>query len=44
MQILVVEDEPQMARLLERGLSEEGYQVCVARDGREAPIASETAF
>lgn len=36
MQILVVEDEPQMANLLERGLSEEGYQVCLARDGREA--------
>jgi DNA-binding response OmpR family regulator len=35
-QILVVEDEPTMAGLLERGLSEEGYQVCVARDGKEA--------
>lgn len=36
MQILVVEDEPKMAGLLERGLSEEGYQVILARDGREA--------
>ena len=36
MQILVVEDEPQMANLLERGLSEEGFHVCLARDGREA--------
>ena len=45
MRILVVEDEPQMARLLERGLSEEGYQVCVARDGREAlAIAAAAAF
>jgi DNA-binding response OmpR family regulator len=35
-QILVVEDEPQMAALLQRGLSEEGYQVCLARDGTEA--------
>jgi DNA-binding response OmpR family regulator len=44
-QILVVEDEPQMARLLERGLSEEGYQVCVARDGREAlAMAAAAAF
>jgi DNA-binding response OmpR family regulator len=44
-QILVVEDEPQMAGLLERGLSEEGYQVCVARDGREAlDIAVASAF
>lgn len=45
MQILVVEDEPQMARLLERGLGEEGYQVCVARDGREAlAMAAAAAF
>lgn len=43
MQILVVEDEPKMAHLLERGLTEEGYQVCVARDGREALDMSEAA-
>ena len=35
MQILVVEDEPRMAALLERTLQEEGHQVLVARDGRE---------
>jgi DNA-binding response OmpR family regulator len=33
MRILVVEDEPQMAQLLRQGLSEEGHQVYVARDG-----------
>jgi DNA-binding response OmpR family regulator len=33
MQILVVEDEQRMARLLKRGLTEEGHQVVVARDG-----------
>jgi DNA-binding response OmpR family regulator len=32
-----------MAHLLERGLTEEGYQVCVARDGREALDMSEAA-
>jgi two-component system response regulator MprA len=33
MQILVVEDERRMAELLKRGLSEEGHQVVLARDG-----------
>ena len=33
MQILVVEDEPRMAKLLERGLTEEGHSVVVAHDG-----------
>ncbi len=36
MQILVVEDERRMADLLERTLSEEGYQVVLAGDGPEA--------
>ena len=36
MQILVVEDEQRMAELLERTLTEEGHQVVVSRDGREA--------
>src|SRR5260221_11418721 len=31
--VLVVEDEPKMARLLRRGLIEEGYAVDVATDG-----------
>ncbi|HLW76665.1 MAG TPA: response regulator transcription factor [Bryobacteraceae bacterium] len=35
MQILVVEDEPRMAGLLERTLVEDGHQVIVARDGRQ---------
>ena len=34
MQILVVEDEPRMAGLLERTLREEGHQVVVASDGQ----------
>jgi DNA-binding response OmpR family regulator len=33
MQILVVEDEQRMAALLKRGLTEEGHNVVVARDG-----------
>ena len=33
MQILVVEDEQRMAGLLQRGLTEEGHHVVVARDG-----------
>jgi DNA-binding response OmpR family regulator len=35
MQILVVEDEPRMAELLERTFHEEGHQVIVAHTGRE---------
>src|SRR2546426_8754049 len=33
MRVLVVEDEPRMSTLLERGLREEGYAVDVATDG-----------
>lgn len=36
MRILIVEDEPQMAGLLARGLEEELYEVSVAKDGRAA--------
>lgn len=36
MRILVVEDDEKMARLLERGLQEEGYAVDVALNGRDA--------
>jgi DNA-binding response OmpR family regulator len=36
MHILIVEDEPEMAELLSRGLREESYAVSVARDGRTA--------
>ena len=35
MRVLVVEDEPRMATLLERGFREEGYAVDVARDGND---------
>jgi len=36
MRILVVEDEPKIARFIKKGLTEEGYAVDVARDGEEA--------
>jgi two-component system, OmpR family, response regulator len=36
MRILVVEDEPRMAALLQQGLSEESHVVSVVGDGREA--------
>jgi two-component system copper resistance phosphate regulon response regulator CusR len=36
MHVLIVEDEPEMARLLETGLREEFYQISLARDGRAA--------
>jgi DNA-binding response OmpR family regulator len=45
MQILVIEDERRMADLLKRGLTEEGHQVIVARDGMEGfEIARASAF
>ncbi len=36
MRLLVVEDEPEMAELLRKGLEEENHRVIVARDGRSA--------
>jgi heavy metal response regulator len=36
MRILVVEDEPKIARFIKKGLTEEGYAVDVAKDGEEA--------
>jgi DNA-binding response OmpR family regulator len=33
MDILVVEDEPKVASLLEQGLKEQGYTVTIAFDG-----------
>ena len=36
MRVLVVEDEPQMAGFLARGLSDEGYVVDIANDGEQA--------
>jgi DNA-binding response OmpR family regulator len=36
MRILVAEDEAQMAALLRQGLTEEGHQVTIAPDGRQA--------
>src|SRR6185312_1675711 len=35
MRVLVVEDEPRMAALLKRGLTEEGHQVFLAHEGVE---------
>lgn len=35
MRILVIEDEPKVARFLERGLRQQSYAVDVARDGEE---------
>jgi DNA-binding response OmpR family regulator len=42
MHVLIVEDEPEMAGLLSRGLQEEQYEVSVARDGRSALELSST--
>ena len=36
MNILVVDDDPQIVRFLERGLVHKGYSVATARDGAEA--------
>ena len=45
MQILIAEDERRMAELLGQALTEEGHQVVVAQDGREAfEIARSSAF
>jgi DNA-binding response OmpR family regulator len=43
--LLVVEDEPKMARLLERGLREEGHAIDLAPNGSEAIwLASENPY
>lgn len=45
MRILVVEDEPEMRRLLQLGLQEEGHTVVVSAEGHEAlSIASQYGF
>jgi len=45
MRVLVVEDEPRMARLLKRGLEEEGHAVDVAGDGPEGQwLATENPY
>jgi DNA-binding response OmpR family regulator len=45
MHILIVEDEPEMAGLLTRGLEEESCQVSIARDGRAAlDLSARQAF
>jgi two-component system, OmpR family, response regulator len=45
MKIFVVEDEPRMAELLRRGLTEEGHAVVVASEGRDAlSIAGNESF
>lgn len=35
MRVLVIEDDPRMAGLLDQGLREEGFQVTLARDGND---------
>ncbi len=42
MHVLIVEDEPEMARLIARGLQEESYVVSHVRDGRAALELSAT--
>ena len=45
MRVLVVEDEIRMARLLKRGLEEEGYAVDIAQDGPEGLwLATENTY
>ena len=45
MHILIVEDEPEMAGLLTKGLEEESCQVSIARDGRAAlDLSGQQAF
>ena len=45
MRLLVVEDNPKMASLLRRGLTEEGYAVDLAQTGEDALwLATENAF
>jgi heavy metal response regulator len=45
MRLLVVEDEPKLARFIQRGLTEESFAVDVARDGEEAlERAARTAY
>jgi len=41
MHVLIVEDEPEMAQLLARGLQEEQFEISLARDGRTALEKSE---
>ena len=36
MRVLIVEDDYKLARLVQQGLSEEGHDVTIARDGGEA--------
>jgi DNA-binding response OmpR family regulator len=43
MRILVIEDEPKVARALKTGLERAGYQVAVARTGEEGFFAATTA-
>src|SRR5208282_1721071 len=45
MHVLIVEDEPEMAQLLAKGLREEQFEISLARDGRTAlEKSAETPF
>ncbi|MCB0867474.1 MAG: response regulator transcription factor [Solirubrobacterales bacterium] len=41
--VLVIEDNPELRRLLNQGLEEEGFSVDLARDGREALMLADPA-
>ncbi len=43
MRVLVIEDERDLAHLIRRGLTEEGYAVDVAYDGEEGQYMAEAA-
>jgi len=43
MRVLVIEDERELAHLIRRGLTEEGYAVDVAYDGEEGESFAESA-
>lgn len=42
MKLLLVEDEPKMARMLQRGLSEEGHEVDVCASGEDAKTQAQS--
>jgi DNA-binding response OmpR family regulator len=43
MRVLIVEDEPEMAEQLRRGLEREGYSALIADDGQKALDSSMAA-
>ncbi len=43
MRVLIVEDEPKIARFIDKGLREEGYAVDIARNGEDALLFARSA-